>query len=69
MGKYHESIIESNYVLGNYDIDDKELAQIYLNLGYAYAGLKQYEMAGTYFNKSCETAETVYKRGYGIVFC
>jgi len=48
-------------VLGNYDIDDKELAQIYLNLGYAYAGLKQYEMAGTYFNKSCETAETVYK--------
>lgn len=66
MGKYHESIIESNYVLGNYDIDDKELAQIYLNLGYAYAGLKQYEMAGTYFNKSCETAETVYKEGTAL---
>lgn len=65
-GKYHESIIESNYALENYDIDTDELVKIYLNLGQAYIGLKQYGTANMYLNKSCEVAEIANKQGTAL---
>ncbi|HOM02216.1 MAG TPA: hypothetical protein PLH43_05240 [Acetivibrio sp.] len=66
IGKYHESIIESNYAMANYGLDDEELVEVYLNLGYAYIGLKQYETAGLFLEKSCEIAETAYKEGTAL---
>ncbi|HHV28472.1 MAG TPA: hypothetical protein GXX73_02495 [Clostridium sp.] len=65
-GKYHESIIESNYALENYDVENEDLVNIYLNLGNAYIGLKQYGTANMYLNKSCEMAETAYKEGTAL---
>ncbi|GAE88726.1 VCBS repeat-containing protein [Acetivibrio straminisolvens] len=66
IGKYYESIIESNFALENYSVDIDELLQIYLNLGYAYTGLKQYGTASMYFNKSCQMAEAAYKEGTAL---